>query len=234
MSTIIQQSRVKELMRQAAMANDLPLSFADSVRVEWNTRFTRRMGDANHTKMRVRFSVPLFERATIEEQENTVFHEMCHIIARELYGSRIKPHGGEWAATMLKAGYKPERCHSVDRTGLKRTNKTCETQCGCRVHLVTPKKFGRIAAGEKWTCRACGGRLYIPGTKQEPEVIRAQRHTPTHIHTPTPTRVAVVTTVAPTPVRKATPPKIIRKGKKKNGKVGTPLVAVATKTWVNQ
>lgn len=158
---IIGESRVKELMRIACTRNGLDASFADKVSVQFMGNFTSRMGDAHYGKMRVRFSLPLFLRASNKDQEDTVVHEMCHIIAAHKYGVRIKPHGKEWKLCMVNAGYAPTRCHSVDRTGLAKTRKTMKTQCGCRTHMVTPNMYRKISAGQSRICRICKGRLHI-------------------------------------------------------------------------
>lgn len=153
---VISRARIRELMEMACAKNNIHADFASRIRVEWNDRFTARMGDANYSKMRMRLSTPLFIRAFAEEQENTVVHEMCHIIALHKFGRGIKSHGGEWQACMIIAGYEPTRCHDVDTTGLTKTRKTFPTVCGCdKLHLVTQKVWLKIAQGSKYTCRRC-------------------------------------------------------------------------------
>jgi len=154
MAALPSDPKIREIMATVCQRNGVP-ELASKVRVEWNARFTRRMGDANYNKMRIRLSIPLFARAGEDEQEDTIAHEMAHLVAQHKYGRDIKAHGGEWQACMLVAGYRPERCHSVDRTGLARTNKKCKTYCSCGEHLVTPKVYGRVAKGHKYTCRKC-------------------------------------------------------------------------------
>lgn len=158
---MITKSRVRELMRMACEKNNLPTSFADSVRVEWKDRFTARMGDANYSRMRIRLSTPLFSRASVEDQEDTVVHEMCHIIARHTYKYPIKPHGREWQLSMVRAGYKPTRTHSVDRTGLKRkSTKTQEASCSCAVHKITIKMWVGIQTDKsRRFCKRCKSKL---------------------------------------------------------------------------
>jgi len=163
---MISRERVRELIRETFRKNGLPESQADQIQLEWNDRFTSRMGDANHSKQRIRLSTPLFRRATVEQQENTVIHEACHVIAREKFGRGIKSHGGEWKACMIIAGYEPTRCHSIDRTGLKKTRKTYSTSCGCaKLHMVTKKVWIQVAYGYKYTCRRCKCRLKLTKEK---------------------------------------------------------------------
>ena len=154
----------------------------DVIRVEWNSKFTARLGDALYQrsfsargasvtqplkpqKARVRFSIPLWPRASEQERRETVIHEICHIVCSHeaALAGRGKPqaHGWEWKALMRKCGVKPERCHNVDRTGLKKTRKVIDASCGCGKHDVTPYVAGRIAAGCRYTCRKCRQAIVV-------------------------------------------------------------------------
>lgn len=98
-----------------------------TLRMEWSNRFTRRMGDAlvtsrAHATGRVRFSVPLWPRATPAERRQTVLHELAHVAADLRHGARCK-HGLRWKAVMRELGLEPERCHSVNRDGLRRRRR---------------------------------------------------------------------------------------------------------------
>lgn len=94
-------------------------------RVEWNARFTRRLGDSLVVDRpgkvgRLRFSATaLYLRATAQEREALVYHEAAHSLADIKHGKRCK-HGPLWKAMMRTLGQTPDRCHNVDRTGLKR------------------------------------------------------------------------------------------------------------------
>jgi len=114
---------------------------------------------------RVRFSIPLWSRATPKERYETVVHEICHIVANHeaaLKGTTTSSaHGWEWKNLMRKCGVKPERCHNVDRTGLKRTGNRVSASCGCGAHNVTPYVAGRIAAGATYTCRKCHKAIVV-------------------------------------------------------------------------
>lgn len=138
---------------------DLPVD------VEWNDRFTRRLGDARYKPdcSRVRFSAPLWPRASEKERYETVVHEVCHIVAyHQNRGRRIEPHGWEWQCLMIKCGVEPERCHNVDRTGLARTRKTASAWCNCMEHKITPQMAGRIRFGEtRRICKRCRGILQL-------------------------------------------------------------------------
>ena len=157
--------------------------------IDWRTRFTSRMGDAmyagkgarvqrNLEKFRnadgticcVRFSVPLWLRASEEERRETVIHEICHLVTRheaKLAGVKVeKSHGPEWKAVMRRAGVTPKRCHNVNVGGLGK--KVIPCGCNCKDgHHVTPLVAGRIAInGAKYTCGRCKPPLTISGLSQ--------------------------------------------------------------------
>lgn len=122
-------------------------------------------GQERGAQARVRFSIPLWPRASVQERYETVVHEICHIVANHeaALAGRPRPqaHGHEWKRLMWKAGVEPKRCHNVDRTGLAKTNKVIDASCGCGKHDVTPYVAGRIAAGCRYTCRKCKQAIVV-------------------------------------------------------------------------
>ncbi|MHC4302812.1 MAG: SprT family zinc-dependent metalloprotease [Planctomycetota bacterium] len=150
-------------------ANGCPEIF-DRITVEWNGRFTRRMGDATYGTYRIRLSSPLWPRASVDEQENTVAHEVCHIVAVHLYGWGAKGHGADWRGCMVRAGFNPTRCHNVDRAGLarKNTRTMVRVYCGCPDGLtITKNLWTRTLRNGEWVngtnirrfCRKCRQNL---------------------------------------------------------------------------
>jgi len=136
------KAQYESLIRRVLEANGCPEIF-DRITVSWNARFTARMGDAQYGTYRIRLSTPLWPRATVEEQENTVAHEVCHLIAVHKYGWKAKGHGYLWADCMVRAGFNPKRTHNVDRTGLKRKNTRTMVRvyCGCPDGLLITKNL---------------------------------------------------------------------------------------------
>jgi predicted SprT family Zn-dependent metalloprotease len=157
--------------------------------IEWSTRFTRRMGDALYCWMgetsrrsskmvrlarlngtgeavaRVRFSVPLWDRASRGQQHETVVHEIAHLVTHHeaMLAGKPRPgaHGAEWRAVMRRAGFAPKATHSVNRDGLARTRKTCVAHCDCRDHAITPAMMRKIGRGCCYICRRCNSYLLL-------------------------------------------------------------------------
>ena len=123
--------------------------------VSFNSRFTRRAGDANYNKRRIRLSTKIFREMTVERRKQTVIHETCHIAVRHICGLSAASHGWEWKKCMRAMGQPPERCHDIE----VRTNREvaqCNCPDGCSVGPTVAK---RIRAGKRYRCRKCGGTL---------------------------------------------------------------------------
>lgn len=151
------RSEVRRLINEACEANGCP-ELAPQIKVEWNGRFTQRMGDASYSLKRIRLSTPLWPRADQKERHTTIVHEVCHLIAD--YKQPEKAHHGRvWKRAMHRAGFEASRCHSVDRTGLKRKTKKYTYKCRCTTHEVGPRRHKKLQAGVIYTCGRCKCRL---------------------------------------------------------------------------
>jgi SprT protein len=138
------------------------IDLAHRIKWEWNSRFTRRLGDASPHLMRIRLSIPLWDRVDDAKHRNTVVHETCHLLAPIIAGGRVQSHGATWKRLMRQCGQEPNRCHNADRTGLARTMPRVATAtCGCMIHHLTKNLLGKMQRGRKYTCRACHKPLVL-------------------------------------------------------------------------
>ena len=135
-----------------------------SITVEWNPRFTRRMGDATYNqfsyKARIRLSLPLWPRASEQDRRDTVIHEAAHIIVRYQNPDRffLADHGPEWRQAMRNCGVKPLRTHSVDRSGLARRQRLfvlldCPQEGIEHKCRISVREYNRIKRGAEFWCR---------------------------------------------------------------------------------
>jgi SprT protein len=164
---IMDDRHVREWIRFACERNMVP-ELADMILVEWNSRFTKRLGDAGYSsttfRARIRLSIPLWPRATDQDRRETIIHEACHIIVGFKHGFGPAPHGAEWKQAMGACDVEPLRTHEVDRTGLARKqrrfilldcpHKGVEHKC-----RVSAKEFNRVQRGEEFWCKVCGLHL---------------------------------------------------------------------------
>jgi SprT protein len=113
----------------------------------------------------VESEVRLNAQLLIENQQSfidrTVGHELAHIVAYQLYGKEIKPHGREWKMVMKMFGQEPSRCHSFDVSNVS-TRKTHTYECGCRTFQLTSVRHNKIIKGKSsYTCNRCKGTLRL-------------------------------------------------------------------------
>jgi len=152
----------------------------DKVKIEYNNSFTRRMGDAEWYPKKgtglIRFSTPLWPKATEEERKHTIVHEACHIVDGYLNGMwelpkhERHPHGPRWKRYMRLCGQSPKRTHKVDNSEFKRhyTRTKYRVACSCREHLIGPTRYRRMRKGtHSYTCKLCGGKLHPIGIENK-------------------------------------------------------------------
>lgn len=91
--------------------------------------------------------------------QDTVPHEVAHIVARQVYGN-IKPHGKEWQYVMALLGLSATRCHDYDVTH-SRTHIKFTYTCRCGpIHKVGSALHTKMQSGRHRTCKACRTRLH--------------------------------------------------------------------------
>lgn len=131
-------------------------------------------GAANYAANHIRLNDVLLRENQETFINRTVPHEVAHLLAFALYGSRISAHGPEWKNVMRRLGETPSRCHTYDTTNatVRRVAKF-SMFCACREHQVTALVLGRITRGVKYKCRLC--RTFI--TSQVPTISMGARKT---------------------------------------------------------
>lgn len=77
-------------------------------------------GQAWYRENKLLFSETLYVQNENDFLRDTVVHEIAHLIAGQLFGWAIQPHGLEWKAVMLRLGVNPTRCHCYDTKDVKR------------------------------------------------------------------------------------------------------------------
>jgi SprT protein len=108
----------------------------------------------------VRYNAHILRRHPDEFLAQTVPHEAAHVVAFNVFGPRVQPHGREWQAIMGMFGANPERCHNYDVAGLQtRRLRRHEYRCKCRTHELTSIRHNRVRGGQVYLCRYCGSPL---------------------------------------------------------------------------
>ncbi len=167
--------KIRGWIKHACDCNSVP-ELAQVILVEWNGRFTHRLGDARYCptsmRARIRLSVPLWPRISEEERRETVVHETCHCIVGYKFGF-VPAHSSEWKQAMQNCGIEPRRLHSIDRTGLARRKRRfvlcdCPNEQKCRI-LV--RQFNLVRRGEEFWCKVCGLHLHRESAIEEEQAV---------------------------------------------------------------
>ena len=161
----MEDRQIRKWIKFACDCNGVP-ELTQVILVEWNPRFTCRLGDASYNRVtyraRIRLSTPLWPRASTEVRMETVVHEACHVIVSFKHGFGLAAHDAEWKQAMQNCGFEPRRLHSIDRTGLARRKRRfilcdCPNEQKCRI-LV--RQFNLLLrGGEEFWCKVCGLHL---------------------------------------------------------------------------
>jgi len=135
-------------------------------KIEFSNRMTRAAGSASVQHKKIKLSRVLFGRNTTEGRLNTIIHEVCHILTH-IENPRASAHGWEWKMMMRRAGIaNPQRCHTIDRTGLKRKMNLdryeYDCDCGSKAAFTSRKMKNMIKAGiHRFRCAKCKRTLVV-------------------------------------------------------------------------
>lgn len=145
--------------------------------------FKPRMGKTLGLANSLYKTVTLNQDACVEKYwdmmlNDTLGHEVCHIIAPIIYNSWQHgydrkagwSHGNAWKECMRVIGLSPDRCYKdkeLASTIAVRTvarNFVYECPCATRFEFTT-RKHNSIQAGRSRICRKCKGKLVYKGYK---------------------------------------------------------------------
>ncbi|MFT6429288.1 MAG: SprT protein [Halopseudomonas sp.] len=152
-------ARVEECYRLAENRFERPF---DRPRVELDLR-GQKAGVAYLGRNLLRFNGQMYRDHNADFLLQTVPHEAAHLIAHELFGSRIRPHGPQWQAIMTDLYQLPAtRCH--DYPVQRRRGTRYLYRCGCPAHIpFTPQRHALVKRGRRYLCRLCGDMLHFTG-----------------------------------------------------------------------
>ncbi len=126
----------------------------------------QRAGVAYLNQNLLRFNGQLYRDNADDFLLQTVPHEVAHLIAHQVYGARIRPHGREWQAVMTQLFQLPaNRCHNY--AVAKRRSTRYLYRCACPDHMhFTPQRHAWVRKGRQYQCRRCGDLLHFTGQQQ--------------------------------------------------------------------
>jgi len=93
--------------------------------------------------------------------EQVVPHECAHLVAYQLYGMKIKPHGVEWKTQMTALyGLVPSVTHTFEVP--QKARRTFDYLCACKntTHHLTAIRHNKIRRETaRYICKSCGTAL---------------------------------------------------------------------------
>ena len=124
-------------------------------------------GMAHLQENKLRFNPQLYRNNTEDFLRQTVAHEVAHLVAHQMFGSRIQPHGEEWQLIM-RGVYElpPHRCHSyeVERRKVNRFIYRCS--CVDGEFPFSAQRHALVAKGRRYYCRRCKVTLTFSGEQR--------------------------------------------------------------------
>ncbi len=130
------------------------------VRVEWSRRLRSSLGRAFPTRRLVRLGEALAS-GTPALLVQTLCHEVAHVAVAELFPPGAKPHGAEWAALVVAAGFEPRvrtpRIGTMLSARPPRPARLYLHRCPvCQARRLARRRVRR------WRCAACSA-AGLPG-----------------------------------------------------------------------
>lgn len=144
--------------------------------VNYSLNSTKTLGNAKTIQNGDSFSsvIKLNEAILLEFSETYIedvfVHEVCHVITRYLYpsrinnGKRVMPHGREFkdvCGWFGNDGRATTNLFSKSKTLVKKRRKTQRFfyDCGCMTHKISTTKHNKIQRGSNYICTVCDNRL---------------------------------------------------------------------------
>lgn len=126
----------------------------------WTAR--KGAGAAGQAVLHVQLNSVLFQENVQGFLQDTIPHEVAHLVTRRLYGRAVASHGPEWQHVMRTLGVSPERTHSYDVSNSAVASRLYRFSCACRTFELTPRKLRSALQGLR-ACRQCKTPLTYAG-----------------------------------------------------------------------
>jgi len=121
--------------------------------------------------LHVRLNAELMATNTREMLEQTIPHEVAHLLARHYFGADISPHGVEWQRVMRSLGVVPERTHKMPATAARVVARPYVYRCSCRTYELTATRHKRT-----YRCKDCHEVLrFVSGPAESPGTNHLER-----------------------------------------------------------
>ncbi|MBF8780763.1 SprT family zinc-dependent metalloprotease [Pseudomonas fulva] len=124
----------------------------------------QKAGVAHLQRNLLRFNLQLYRENTEDFLRQTVAHEVAHLVAHQLFGGRIQPHGEQWQLIM-RGVYElpPKRCHDYEVKRRLVTRYIYRCPCPQSDFAFTGQRHKLVRQGRRYICRTCKQLLKYSG-----------------------------------------------------------------------
>ena len=128
----------------------------------------QKAGVAHLHENKLRFNPQLYRENQDDFLKQTVAHEVAHLVAHQLFGSRIQPHGEEWQLIM-RGVYElpPNRCHTYEVKRRKTTRYLYRCACPDSDYPFSAQRHALVVRGRRYYCRRCRVTLVFSGEHRQ-------------------------------------------------------------------
>lgn len=127
----------------------------------------QKAGVAHLNDNLLRFNPQLYQENREHFLEQTVAHEVAHLVAHQVFGPRIRAHGEEWRQIMQGIyGLPAERCHTYAVQRRKTTRYLYRCQCPDQSFPFSAQRHGLVGKGRRYFCRNCKATLTFTGERR--------------------------------------------------------------------
>lgn len=127
----------------------------------------QKAGVAHLTENKLRFNLQLYRENREDFLRQTVPHEVAHLIAHQLFGLTIQPHGEEWQLIMRGVYERvPNRCHTYEVK--RRITNRYIYRCSCPQgeFPFSAQRHALVSKGRRYFCRRCKVTLSFTGEQR--------------------------------------------------------------------
>jgi SprT protein len=127
----------------------------------------QKAGVAHLTENLLRFNPQLYRENRDHFLEQTVAHEVAHLIAHRMFGGFIRPHGEEWQLVM-RGVYEltPDRCHTYAISRKQTSRYVYRCACPERDFPFSAQRHALVRKGRRYFCRSCRVTLVFSGEQR--------------------------------------------------------------------
>ncbi|WP_181295227.1 SprT family zinc-dependent metalloprotease [Pseudomonas sp. Q2-TVG4-2] len=127
----------------------------------------QKAGVAHLSTNLLRFNSQLYRENREHFLKQTVAHEVAHLVAHQMFGGRIRPHGEEWQLIM-QGVYEltPDRCHNYEISRRQVSRYIYRCACAKQDFPFTPQRHALVRKGRRYFCRSCRATLVFSGEQR--------------------------------------------------------------------